>query len=69
MFWGTCRVAECCFSKGYSHCGECPEMPCELLLEAFNHPEHGDNGERIDNLRRWSSGNMTVIRIGTYKYD
>ena len=30
-FWGECDVAKCCISKGYSHCGECPDMPCDDL--------------------------------------
>ena len=30
-FWGTCDVAKCCINKGYAHCGECPDIPCDDL--------------------------------------
>ncbi len=30
-FWGVCPVSSCCQDKGYAHCGQCAEMPCELL--------------------------------------
>jgi hypothetical protein len=66
VFWGVCQVAKCCFENEFTHCGQCPDMPCELLQAAFDHPEHGDHGERLANLRNWDSGNMTVIEIGSY---
>ena len=54
-FHGACPVAECCQSKGYLHCGECPEIPCELLSQYSCDPEHGDNppGARIEQCKRW----------------
>ena len=54
-FHGACSVAECCQSKGYLHCGECPEIPCELLSQYSCDPEHGDNppGARIEQCKRW----------------
>ncbi len=54
-FHGACPVAECCQKKGYVHCGECPQIPCELLSQYSNDPEHGDNppGARIEQCKRW----------------
>ena len=56
MFHGECAVAKCAISKGLEHCGLCPELPCATLQAAFDHPEHGDKGERLANLRRWARG-------------
>lgn len=53
LFWGECLVARCSIAKGYAHCGECEEMPCEALKEVAYHPEDGDNGRRLQNLRAW----------------
>ena len=66
MFWGTCDVAACCVEKGLTHCGLCPEMPCPALQAAFDHPEHGDNGERLANLKAWAEGKDTFVEIGTF---
>jgi len=54
LFWGECEVATCCIAKGYEHCGQCEELPCAVLVEYAHHPEHGDNGKRILNLRAWN---------------
>jgi len=62
MVWGTCAVAKCCVSRGYRHCGQCPELPCATLQAAFDHPEHGDGGERLRNLRAWAAGDMSYIK-------
>lgn len=67
MFYGTCAVAKCCSSKGLLHCGLCPELPCDALQQAFDHPEHGDNGERLANLKAWAKGEDTFIELGTFQ--
>ena len=67
MFYGTCEVAVCCSSKNLLHCGLCPKVPCDILQLAFDHPEHGDNGERLANLKAWAKGDETVIELGTFK--
>ena len=41
-FHGECPVAVCCQNKGFVHCGECPDIPCELLTQYSCDPEHGD---------------------------
>ena len=66
MFYGTCQVAKCCSTKGYLHCGECPDLPCEALQQVFDHPDHGDQGERLANLQVWAKGEKTFIKIGTF---
>ena len=67
MFYGLCRVAECCSDKGLLHCGLCAELPCELLQQAFDHPEHGDDGERLANLKAWAEGEDKFIPLGSLK--
>lgn len=49
-FHGECPVAVCCQDKGIVHCGECPDIPCELLTQYSCDPEHGDTprGARIE---------------------
>ncbi|HEX3027951.1 MAG TPA: DUF3795 domain-containing protein [Clostridia bacterium] len=53
MFWGECQVKTCCEAKALSNCGECPEMPCKLLNDFSYDKEHGDNGARIQQCRKW----------------
>ena len=69
MFWGECTVAKCCVSKGFSHCGECPDLPCADLQAAFDHPEHGDRGERLANLKAWASGQDTYLKLRPLKQE
>ena len=67
MFWGVCSVAKCCVSRGFTHCGECPELPCDELQAAFDHPEHGDRGERLINLKAWAAGGSTYVALRSPK--
>ncbi|MCL2488397.1 MAG: DUF3795 domain-containing protein [Oscillospiraceae bacterium] len=55
-FHGECPVAVCCQDRGHLHCGECPDIPCALLTEYSFHPEHGDNGARIERCKKWANG-------------
>ena len=66
MFWGECPVAKCSIDKGIEHCGLCSSLPCNILQEAFAHPEHGDNGERLANLQAWARGEDSYIKVGTF---
>jgi len=63
MFWGTCEVAKCAVDKGLEHCGLCPEVPCATLQGYFDNPEHGDNGERLANLKAWARGEQTYREL------
>ena len=67
VFWGKCKIAICAVNNGYTHCGECTKMPCEILQEAFNNPDHGDNGERIINLRNWAMGKESCLKVRSTK--
>lgn len=55
-FHGKCPVADCCQTKGFTHCGECPGIPCELLTRYSCDPEHGDTpvGARIERCKKWA---------------
>jgi len=66
MFYGECGVAKCCYDKGYLHCGFCPDLPCTELQQAFDHPEHGDHGERLANLKNWAKGDETILKLKTF---
>ena len=66
MFWGQCLIATCSIEKGIEHCGFCSSLPCDRLQQAFEHPEHGDSGERLANLRAWARGEDTYIELGTF---
>ena len=37
--------------------------PCDKLESAYNDPEHGDNGERLTNLRMWSEGKISTLKV------
>ncbi len=63
MFWGECSVAKCGYQKGFSHCGVCPELPCEALQGIFDDAEHGDEGERLANLKAWARGENTFVKL------
>jgi len=52
-FWGECEVKICCESKELEHCGECENFPCEVLNKYAYDPEQGDNGERIEQCKKW----------------
>jgi hypothetical protein len=62
-------IGECpCQDKGYSHCGECSDIPCEQLRQySYDDPEHGDNppGARIEVCKAWKNKlAITVERFG-----
>jgi len=53
-FWGVCDVKVCCEGKGLEHCGICPDFPCEVLNNYAFNEEHGNNGEMIEQCKRWA---------------
>lgn len=65
MFWGECDKAKCCIEKGFEHCGECSDLPCQKIIALINDPEHGDNGTdvRLSNLRNWKNGNYVYKKL------
>ncbi len=44
----------CAYQENFN-CGECSEVPCELLTQYSCDPEHGDSpcGARIEQCRKW----------------
>jgi hypothetical protein len=50
MFWQESKLATCCNERSYLQCGFCPDLPRTELQQAFDNPEHGDNGERLANF-------------------
>ncbi len=32
------------------------------LQSAFDQPDHGDNGERLENLKRWANGEISKLK-------
>ena len=53
VFWGECDVAKCCIERGLDHCGQCEDVPCEMLRRFAYDPEEGDDGQRIRNVQAW----------------
>jgi len=53
-FWGgDCGVKTCCEEKGWDHCGECPDFPCQM--EANMGVEMGfDPAVRLEQCRKWA---------------
>ena len=57
-FWGECPVAKCCQDKGFGHCGECSDIPCDMLKEfSCGDGEHCDKpaGARIAVCIAWAT--------------
>jgi len=54
-FHGECPVAMCCQAKGLVHCGQCDNIPCELLTSYSYHEVHGDDGARIEQCKAWAA--------------
>lgn len=54
-FHGECPVAKCCQDKELTHCGECADIPCNLLSDYSCDAEHGDtpHGQRITQCKHW----------------
>jgi len=55
-----CDVSKCCTDKGYAHCGECPDAPCENLRGlSYGDDEHNDKpeGARIEVCKAWAVKN------------
>ena len=57
-FWGSCKIAKCSISKNLNNCSECKDFACKLLKEFAFDKEQGDNGERIETLKKLKKGNL-----------
>jgi len=54
VFWGECELAKCSINKGLKSCGQCENLPCDLLKKFAYDEAQGDNGQRIRNLQAWN---------------
>jgi hypothetical protein len=52
MFWGKCRLAQCSIDRDLDNCSQCTDFPCALLHEFAFDEKQGDNGKRIENLKK-----------------
>jgi len=55
QFWGECDLAKCCIKKGYVHCGECPDIPCESMRNMAD--DDKPKGARIVVCQAWAARN------------
>ena len=51
-FHGSCPLAACVKNKNIEDCSYCAHFPCGLLTEYSYDEEHGENGGRIETLKR-----------------
>jgi len=49
-FWGYCDIYACAENHAFDHCGQCEELPCDMLRKAI---ENGHQSGRLENLLRW----------------
>lgn len=63
-FHGSCQVADCAIKHNVRFCGECPEIPCEILKRYSFDEKQGDNGERIKNCNRIKLALVASARKG-----
>ena len=63
-FHGHCDVAACAVEKKRAFCGDCAEFPCETLKAYSFDPVHGDDGARIENVRRQKAAKVAEARAG-----
>ncbi len=53
-FWGeACPVKSCCEKQNLEHCGQCDEIPCQLLHSFSFDEKQGDDGKRIEQCKKW----------------
>lgn len=50
----SCPVKSCCEGKGLAFCGLCADFPCALLVDFANDKQHGDEGRRIEQCKKWA---------------
>lgn len=55
VFWGKCSLAACSIKKEILSCSDCDDFPCSLLNKFSFDKVQGDNGLRIENLKKWKT--------------
>lgn len=63
-FHGRCDVAECAVGRKRAFCGDCADFPCNTLKSYSYDETHGDNGARIENVRRQKAMRVAEAREG-----
>lgn len=53
LFWGECPIKNCCEGREHEYCGLCPDFCCGPLKEFSYDEEHGDEGTRIEQCKKW----------------
>jgi len=54
-FGQTCHMRLCCGTKGFDHCGQCPDFPCTPYMEwTADTPHHQAAMERLISLKSGS---------------
>jgi hypothetical protein len=67
-WWGNCNLFECVKSRNITHCGECPNFPCDLQI--FHYDSDNPQGQRNAIIRTgllaiWAKDGMEkAMRIG-----
>ena len=51
LFCRECALRACAVKKGLRYCAQCPDVPCQLIID-FNNDGMGHHSEVIDNIRR-----------------
>ena len=52
-FWGECQIYLCCVEeRGLDFCGECDEYPCQMYLQAIEHPSFPPREEMERSVQR-----------------
>ena len=60
----VCPIYSCVINKGFSSCGECPELPCDIWLVETRNPDRTDEEYkqelacRIKNLGKKEDGRI-----------
>ncbi|MCT4595874.1 MAG: DUF3795 domain-containing protein [Anaeromicrobium sp.] len=55
-FWGgECHVKSCSEQRGYNHCGQCNEFPCDTLSN-MGKAEGYDPLLKIEQCKKWLIG-------------
>lgn len=54
-FWGgPCEVKSCCEAKGLTHCGICPDFPCDMLSD-MGKDQGYDSAPRLNQCKKWAN--------------
>ena len=62
-FWGSCRVVECCHSRGQQNCGQCVNGPsCATVQEAERQREEWPQKD-AERRAAWQAGMARRVQV------